>query len=110
MSVLKMLALSAAAGLALAASAQAQTARPLTGVTGPTAGPTRVTPNVRPTAVTPGRPVVVDGRPTVIDRRPERPDRRRGDDDSHLRRRLHNACFNSPEPPSPLCRRVFGDN
>lgn len=57
-----------------------------------------------------GRPVVVtSGRPTVVDRQPVRPRGERGDDD-HLRERLRNACFNDPSPPSPLCRRVFGDH
>jgi hypothetical protein len=57
-----------------------------------------------------GRPVVVTpGRPTIVDRQPVRPRGERGDDD-HLRERLRNACFNEPNPPSPLCRRVFGDH
>lgn len=63
-----------------------------------------------------GRPVVVTpGRPTVIDREPVRPRGERGDrgdrgaDGEHLRERLRNACFNDPNPPAPLCRRVFGD-
>ena len=42
----------------------------------------------------------------MVERKPIRP----GDDDSHLRRRLHNACFNEPNPPVPLCRRVYGDH
>ena len=62
----------------------------------------------RPTVLAPSRGAVTatPGRPTVVERKPIRP---RGDDDSHLRERLRNACFNEPNPPAPLCRRVFGD-
>ena len=55
-----------------------------------------------------GGVTAVPGRPVVVDRKPIRPGD--GGDDSHLRRRLHNACFNDPTPPVPLCRRVFGDH
>ena len=53
-----------------------------------------------------GAVVATPGRPTVVERKPIRP---RGDDDSHLRERLRNACFNEPNPPAPLCRRGFGE-
>ena len=53
-----------------------------------------------------GGVTAVPGRPIVVERKPIRP----GDDDSHLRRRLHNACFKEPNPPVPLCRRVYGDH
>jgi len=96
MSILRVLALSAAAGVAALATsaAQAQDARPGRPITAPTrfdrGGPIVVTP----------------GRPTVVDRDRIRPRGDRGD--SHLRERLRNACFNDPNPPVPLCRRVFG--
>ncbi|MBL8770146.1 MAG: hypothetical protein JNK30_02090 [Phenylobacterium sp.] len=101
MSVLKRLALAAVAGLALTASAQAQTATSGSGSTADAGG--RVT-TVRPTAVSPGRPMPVD-------RREVRPGRGDGADrgGDHFRDRLRNACFNDPNPPISLCRRVFGD-
>jgi hypothetical protein len=100
MSISRILVLSAAAAVAALATsvAQAQDGRP--GRPFP-AGPPRIDR---------GGPVVVtQGRPTVVDRQPVRPRGERGDND-HLRERLRNACFNEPNPPSPLCRRVFGDH
>ena len=103
MSILRVLALSAAAGVAALATsaAQAQDARPGRPVT--TVGPTRIDR---------GGPIVVTpGRPTIVGRGELRPRGNRGDrGDSHLRERLRNACFNDPTPPVPLCRRVFGDH
>ena len=100
MSILKVAALAAVVAAAMATStAQAQDAR-------------------RGTAVTAGGPVrVAPGRPMVIDREPVRPRGERRDRPDrgaehypHLRERLRNACFNDPNPPVPLCRRVFGEH
>ena len=86
----KLIMLAAATLLLAAPAAQAQRAA---------GGPVTVSP-VR------GGVTAVPGRPIVTERKPIRP----GGDDSHLRERLRNACFNEPNPPVPLCRRVFGDH
>lgn len=93
MSLGRLLALSALTATLLAPAVQAQTTRPTE---------TRLD-RVRPVTVTPGRP-------TVVDRGDGRDRGERGDrGGDHLRERLRNACFNEPNPPAHLCRRVFGD-
>ena len=91
----KLMILAAVAMTAAMASAEAgaQSSRPGSGVSvSPFRGGVTATP----------------GRPTVAGRVPIRP---RGDDDNpNLRKRLRNACFNEPNPPVPLCRRVYGDH
>lgn len=97
MSLGRVLALTALAATLIAPAAQAQTTRPLD---------TRLD-RARPVTVTPGRPTVVDR--GVVRPRGDRGERGGDRGDDHLRERLRNACFNEPNPPAPLCRRVFGD-
>jgi hypothetical protein len=96
MSKLMLLAAVSLAVTAIAPVASAQASRPGSTVTvSPVRGGVTATP----------------GRPTVVDRVPIRPHRRGDDDrDGNLRERLRNACFNDPNPPVPLCRRVFGNH